>query len=130
MFAHHHHHHYQPHTCVIRGGLFFFFFFILFLTYLLTLSSHIVYFCVFFQNIKIIFKSIWTIGFLFLNSCYYIIICRVILLTIIIEYFPFFLLFDIIHKYKGIYLSMQKNFFFIINQRSILYHLMKIVNFN
>jgi len=42
------------HVCCSRRT-FFFLFFILFLTYLLTLSSHIVYFCVFFQNIKIIF---------------------------------------------------------------------------
>jgi hypothetical protein len=42
------------HVCYSRRT-FFFLFFILFLTYLLTLSSHIVYFCVFFQNIKIIF---------------------------------------------------------------------------
>ncbi len=88
VFAHHHHHHYQPYTCVIRGGLFFSSSLSSSFSFLHTYwrwvhTSYI--FVSFSEHLNIIFDLFDDIISFLENWCFYIIIYRVILLTIIIK---------------------------------------------
>lgn len=96
-------------TRVLFEADFFFLFFILFLTYLLTLSSHIVYFCVFFQNITIIFDLFDELIFRFffkLMLLYYNLSSYIIYDYYWIFSFGFFFIQYYSQIYKGIYLNI------------------------